>query len=538
MFNVAKPFLKLFPQPCPLSFFLFRNSAISNDANTNNNNAPTRSRSCSSNNDQQQQQSNSASSDSNLPFELRATEAVFAAAARRLEGDAAALEAATLPALERLAFGGSVSRAELERVRESKAALSRLLGRASGVKRAIEGILGDPQDMANMYLGRKAAAQAAAAAAAAQAAAESVMKAEEEDVAAAGESSEPALEPLAEEEDAAAAAAAVAAASASAAVAASVPSSSSAAPPTFAVVASSSSSFSSPSAPAVEQASASFRRDEYSRGAFLSSSSLSTPSSHFHHRGGRSSNNGGGGGGEGGISSSGSGNPLHTPLLLDRTRTSLNGGLTRRTTRTSEGGASLANGVGNRGGGWRRGSRAETDGDCVSEGAAAADYDLAAAAAEDNNDDDVRTIAWARNNADNSQDSRAGPDVEGCEDLMDAYAAIVSSTLRRLEALRERAAATEALVRLDLDRRRNELVAFNMTLSMGGLAIALVSAVGSVFGQNLYFSSHETSLAAWHASTWGSTAAAFLLLGALLVYAQRKQLLFIPSTGGMDEEDE
>ena len=168
------------------------------------------------------------------------------------------------------------------------------------------------------------------------------------------------------------------------------------------------------------------------------------------------------------------------------------------------------------------------------------DNELAAAAEDDDDDDDVRTIAWARVPGPNQQgDARNQPDVEGCEDLMDAYAAIVSSTLRRLEALRERAAATEALVRLDLDRRRNELVAFNMTLSMGGLAIALVSAVGSVFGQNLYFSSRETSLAAWHAATWGSTGAAAILLGALLIYAQRKQLLFIPSTGGMgDEEDE
>lgn len=164
-----------------------------------------------------------------------------------------------------------------------------------------------------------------------------------------------------------------------------------------------------------------------------------------------------------------------------------------------------------------------------------------AAAAED--DDDVRTIAWARSAAAGAAnqfgDGRpAPPDVEGCEDLLDAYAAIVSATLRRLEALRERAAATEALVRLDLDRRRNELVAFNMTLSMGGLAVALVSAVGSVFGQNLYFSSRETSLAAWHAATWGSTGTAAALLGGLLLYAQRKQLLFIPSTGGLDEEVE
>ena len=246
-----------------------------------------------------------------------------------------------------------------------------------------------------------------------------------------------------------------------------------------------------------------------------------------------------------GSSIGGSGNPLHAPLLLDRTRTSLNGGvLQQRRTRTSEGGASLANGGGgntnNSGGGGRRRSRADADagdGQSCSRRPSESSDEADQVAAEDDDEDDVRTIAWARSASANQQDSRL-PDVEGCEDLMDAYAAIVSSTLRRLEALRERAAATEALVRLDLDRRRNELVAFNMTLSMGGLAIALVSAVGSVFGQNLYFSSRETSLAAWHAATWGSTGAAAVLLGALLIYAQRKQLLFIPSTGGMDEEDE
>jgi hypothetical protein len=137
-------------------------------------------------------------------------------------------------------------------------------------------------------------------------------------------------------------------------------------------------------------------------------------------------------------------------------------------------------------------------------------------------DDDVRTVAWLRPPVDPR-------DVVDCEALLDAYLARVGASVARLDALRDRAAAAEAMARLDLDRRRNDLVAFNMALSMVGVSLALVSAVGSVFGQNLYFSSVPTSLAAWHAATWSATGAAAALLGGLLGYAKRRRLLFIPS---------
>ena len=140
-------------------------------------------------------------------------------------------------------------------------------------------------------------------------------------------------------------------------------------------------------------------------------------------------------------------------------------------------------------------------------------------------DDDgasVRTVAWLRPPIDPA-------DVADCENLLDAYLARVAAVVARLDGLRDRAAAAEALARLDLDRRRNDLVAFNMTLSMGSVSLTLVSAVGSAFGQNLYFSAAVTPAWAWHAATWSAVAAAAALLVGLLAHAKRRNLLFIPS---------
>jgi len=329
-----------------------------------------------------------------LPYELRALEAVLAAAAKRLEDDAASLEGAAGPQFARL--GAAVSRAELDRVRERKAALAALLARAAGVKQvcvagvsggwgtrrrvcrpappptphpslppsqALEGILGDDNAMDAMYLTRKA---------------------DEEGGLEGGP------------------AAAEAAAPAPAAA---------------------------PDAP-----------------------------------------------------------PPPPPPSLDRVRS-------------------------------LRTARLSTDVDCrggrASGGGGARDGD---------DGDDVRTIAWPRPPVDPR-------DVVGCADLIDAYVARVGGALTSLDALRERAAAAEALARLDLDRRRNELVAFNMGLSMVSVSLALVSAVASIFGQNLFLSARATPLSAFQAATWSSVSAAALLLAGLLAFARRQGLLFIPSEG-------
>jgi len=64
---------------------------------------------------------------------------------------------------------------------------------------------------------------------------------------------------------------------------------------------------------------------------------------------------------------------------------------------------------------------------------------------------------------------------------------------------------------------------------MVGVCVGIVSAIGSIFGQNLYFSSHESPLAAWHAATWGSVGVATLSMAGLLAHARRHNLLFIPT---------
>ena len=94
-----------------------------------------------------------------LPYELRATEAVLLAAVRRLDGEIGTLEAEAGPDLDRL--GGALGRDDLLRLRGHKAALGRLLARAAGVRGALESLLDDDTDLANLYLGRRAARVAA-----------------------------------------------------------------------------------------------------------------------------------------------------------------------------------------------------------------------------------------------------------------------------------------------------------------------------------------------------------------------------------------
>ncbi len=123
-----------------------------------------------------------------LPFELRALEACLAEALADLSAEAAAVAERTLPALELLADGVAVTRRGLEAVRGSKLAIKRLEARINGLKRELEEIINDDDDMRDMLLTfRKglseglAAATAAAEAAAAAAAATGATTDEEKD---------------------------------------------------------------------------------------------------------------------------------------------------------------------------------------------------------------------------------------------------------------------------------------------------------------------------------------------------------------------
>ena len=89
------------------------------------------------------------------PFEFRALEAALAFVCAHLEGRSSELEAAAYPALD--ALTSKISSLNLERVRKLKNGLSRLSARVQKVRDEVEQLLDDDEDMADMFLSRKAA---------------------------------------------------------------------------------------------------------------------------------------------------------------------------------------------------------------------------------------------------------------------------------------------------------------------------------------------------------------------------------------------
>ena len=73
--------------------------------------------------------------------------------------------------------------------------------------------------------------------------------------------------------------------------------------------------------------------------------------------------------------------------------------------------------------------------------------------------------------------------------------------LNRLLSLKERTEATESLARMHLAQRRNELVSFDLMLTVIAINVALVGAVASLCGMNLWLAGsgapkarHQTEL--------------------------------------------
>ncbi|DBB04147.1 hypothetical protein WJX77_012034 [Trebouxia sp. C0004] len=120
-------------------------------------------------------------------------------------------------------------------------------------------------------------------------------------------------------------------------------------------------------------------------------------------------------------------------------------------------------------------------------------------------------------------------DIEGCEALLEAHFTQADYTLRRLQQLKERILGTESLVAIELDSRRNELVALNLVVVIITVMFAFVAMVAGIFGQNLHFSSTTTGTGIFLAVTISSLVVGGLLCFGLLAYARYKRLLMIPS---------
>ncbi|KAF8050620.1 hypothetical protein N665_1922s0006 [Sinapis alba] len=90
-----------------------------------------------------------------LPFEFVALEACLEAASTSLESEAVRLELEAHPALDKLTL--KISTLNLERVRQIKSRLVAITGRVQKVRDALEHLLDDDEDMAEMYLTDKLA---------------------------------------------------------------------------------------------------------------------------------------------------------------------------------------------------------------------------------------------------------------------------------------------------------------------------------------------------------------------------------------------
>lgn len=122
-------------------------------------------------------------------------------------------------------------------------------------------------------------------------------------------------------------------------------------------------------------------------------------------------------------------------------------------------------------------------------------------------------------------------EVGEAEDLIEAYWLQVDSSLSRLQILQERIRNTEHLVNLDLDSKRNALVALGLAVDLLLMCFEIHMAVTGIFGMNL-----TSGLERWDPyALWGVSAFGLALgLGALTtaaLYVKRQGLLFLPSFG-------
>ncbi|KAK9825264.1 hypothetical protein WJX74_004521 [Apatococcus lobatus] len=136
----------------------------------------------------------------------------------------------------------------------------------------------------------------------------------------------------------------------------------------------------------------------------------------------------------------------------------------------------------------------------------------------------VQTMSWTKAIA--LVDPR---DIESCEELLEAYFMQVDSLSSRLAMLKEKIEATESLIALDLDQRRNELTAFDLVLTIVTLSVAFVSMIASIFGQNLYWSTTQSPLSTFLLVTLLSVFVALAGLLGIIMYARTKRLLLIGS---------
>lgn len=115
-------------------------------------------------------------------------------------------------------------------------------------------------------------------------------------------------------------------------------------------------------------------------------------------------------------------------------------------------------------------------------------------------------------------------EIEAAEDLLETAYIHINHLLQRLGHLSDRIASTELLVRIAMDRRRNELAGLELAVTNMSMGLAYVGTVGSVFGMNLWNVVYQDSKIVFLWVMAAMLVGCVALPAAVVLYMKRRKL--------------
>ncbi|KAK9908365.1 hypothetical protein WJX75_006762 [Coccomyxa subellipsoidea] len=119
--------------------------------------------------------------------------------------------------------------------------------------------------------------------------------------------------------------------------------------------------------------------------------------------------------------------------------------------------------------------------------------------------------------------------IEECENLLETYFMQVDFLISRLNLLKEAIDDTEDLIRIELDQRRNQIVAMNLIVTVFAAGFGLIAAIAGICGMNLSPLPISDTQAPFIGVTIGSSVGGMLIIFSILAWAKYKRVLdFVP----------
>ncbi|XP_022942922.1 magnesium transporter MRS2-4-like [Cucurbita moschata] len=115
-------------------------------------------------------------------------------------------------------------------------------------------------------------------------------------------------------------------------------------------------------------------------------------------------------------------------------------------------------------------------------------------------------------------------DVEDLEMLLEAYFMQLDGTRNRILSVREYIDDTEDYVNIQLDNQRNELIQFQLTLTIASFAIAIETLIAGLFGMNIHCTLYDRE-GIFEYFVGGTSVGCLLIFVLIFGYAKWKKLL-------------